>query len=182
MWISVTNKDKTLYHQFSSFFSLHISLSFSHFHFIFLCFLLGTTLFPFLDPKKMTLEQFHNNTLYTSCYDSHNPNKVIYASNSSMEVCGQMGSLCFTSTRTHLDDDGYASGGGCSDDKDDTFDEGFINLKEMNGLVQSKVCSRGHWRPAEDSKLKELVALYGPQNWNLIAEKLQGRSGTYSYI
>ncbi|CAE5963569.1 unnamed protein product [Arabidopsis arenosa] len=36
--------------------------------------------------------------------------------------------------------------------------------------------SRGHWRPAEDTKLKELVALYGPQNWNLIAEKLQGRS------
>ncbi|XP_050236038.1 transcription factor MYB105-like [Mercurialis annua] len=42
---------------------------------------------------------------------------------------------------------------------------------------QSKLCARGHWRPAEDSKLKELVALYGPQNWNLIAEKLQGRSG-----
>nr|GMD25784.1 myb-like protein Q [Ipomoea batatas] len=36
---------------------------------------------------------------------------------------------------------------------------------------------RGHWRPAEDAKLKELVAIYGPQNWNLIAEKLEGRSG-----
>ncbi|KAI4302155.1 hypothetical protein MLD38_037936 [Melastoma candidum] len=44
-------------------------------------------------------------------------------------------------------------------------------------LGHSKLCTRGHWRPAEDSKLKELVALYGPQNWNLIAEKLQGRSG-----
>ncbi|XP_062111583.1 transcription factor CSA-like isoform X2 [Humulus lupulus] len=42
---------------------------------------------------------------------------------------------------------------------------------------QSKLCTRGHWRPAEDAKLKELVALYGPQNWNLIAEKLEGRSG-----
>ncbi|OMP03591.1 hypothetical protein COLO4_10323 [Corchorus olitorius] len=41
----------------------------------------------------------------------------------------------------------------------------------------SKLCARGHWKPAEDSKLKELVALYGPQNWNLIAEKLQGRTG-----
>ncbi|KAJ9147607.1 hypothetical protein P3X46_029745 [Hevea brasiliensis] len=41
----------------------------------------------------------------------------------------------------------------------------------------SKVCARGHWKPAEDTKLKELVALYGPQNWNLIAEKLKGRSG-----
>ncbi|KAL3511111.1 hypothetical protein ACH5RR_030512 [Cinchona calisaya] len=42
---------------------------------------------------------------------------------------------------------------------------------------QSKLCARGHWRPAEDTKLRELVALYGPQNWNLIAEKLGGRSG-----
>lgn len=43
---------------------------------------------------------------------------------------------------------------------------------------QTKTCARGHWRPAEDTKLKELVALYGPQNWNLIAEKLEGRSGS----
>ncbi|KAL2610260.1 hypothetical protein R1flu_028833 [Riccia fluitans] len=42
---------------------------------------------------------------------------------------------------------------------------------------QSKLCPRGHWRPAEDEKLRELVSQYGPQNWNLIAEKLQGRSG-----
>jgi myb proto-oncogene protein len=42
---------------------------------------------------------------------------------------------------------------------------------------QQQVCARGHWRPAEDEKLKELVALYGPQNWNLIAERLEGRSG-----
>ncbi|KAJ4835403.1 hypothetical protein Tsubulata_010569 [Turnera subulata] len=49
--------------------------------------------------------------------------------------------------------------------------------KEAMDGGQSKACARGHWRPAEDSKLKELVALYGPQNWNLIAEKLQGRSG-----
>ncbi|GFZ09390.1 myb domain protein 117 [Actinidia rufa] len=40
-----------------------------------------------------------------------------------------------------------------------------------------KLCARGHWRPHEDAKLKELVAQFGPQNWNLIAEKLQGRSG-----
>lgn len=39
------------------------------------------------------------------------------------------------------------------------------------------MCSRGHWRPAEDEKLKELVACYGPHNWNAIADKLQGRSG-----
>ncbi|XP_076927545.1 uncharacterized protein LOC143591127 [Bidens hawaiensis] len=47
----------------------------------------------------------------------------------------------------------------------------------MNIIRQTKTCARGHWRPAEDAKLKELVALYGPQNWNLIAEKLEGRSG-----
>ncbi|KAL6983475.1 hypothetical protein U1Q18_016861 [Sarracenia purpurea var. burkii] len=45
---------------------------------------------------------------------------------------------------------------------------------------QSKFCARGHWRPAEDAKLKELVGLYGPQNWNLVAEKLEGRSGKES--
>lgn len=39
------------------------------------------------------------------------------------------------------------------------------------------MCSRGHWRPAEDEKLRELVERYGPHNWNAIAQKLQGRSG-----
>ncbi|KAF3320514.1 transcriptional activator Myb-like protein [Carex littledalei] len=39
------------------------------------------------------------------------------------------------------------------------------------------MCTRGHWRPSEDEKLKELVSRYGPHNWNAIAEKLQGRSG-----
>ena len=42
-------------------------------------------------------------------------------------------------------------------------------------------CPRGHWRPSEDDKLREIVAEYGPQNWNLIAEKLQGRSG-FSFL
>ncbi|XP_043718375.1 transcription factor MYB52-like isoform X3 [Telopea speciosissima] len=39
------------------------------------------------------------------------------------------------------------------------------------------MCTRGHWRPAEDDKLRELVERYGPHNWNAIAEKLHGRSG-----
>ncbi|KAI4319664.1 hypothetical protein MLD38_033241 [Melastoma candidum] len=43
--------------------------------------------------------------------------------------------------------------------------------------VGAKVCARGHWRPAEDARLNELVARFGPQNWNLIAEHLPGRSG-----
>ncbi|CAI0395853.1 unnamed protein product [Linum tenue] len=41
----------------------------------------------------------------------------------------------------------------------------------------SSSCPRGHWRPAEDEKLRQLVEQYGPQNWNSIADKLQGRSG-----
>lgn len=51
---------------------------------------------------------------------------------------------------------------------------------ESSGAGKSghiKLCSRGHWRAAEDAKLKGLVAQYGPQNWNLIAEHLEGRSG-----
>ncbi|KAL0908229.1 hypothetical protein M5K25_022710 [Dendrobium thyrsiflorum] len=40
-----------------------------------------------------------------------------------------------------------------------------------------KTCPRGHWRPGEDEKLRQLVEEFGPQNWNTIAEKLQGRSG-----
>ncbi|KAF5177191.1 Transcription factor myb52 [Thalictrum thalictroides] len=39
------------------------------------------------------------------------------------------------------------------------------------------MCTRGHWRPAEDERLRELVEMYGPHNWNAIAEKLHGRSG-----
>ncbi|KAL5761756.1 hypothetical protein ACOSP7_018020 [Xanthoceras sorbifolium] len=57
-------------------------------------------------------------------------------------------------------------------------DHDMVSNKETDSTTgQTKHCSRGHWRPAEDTKLKELVALYGPQNWNLIAEKLEGRSG-----
>lgn len=41
----------------------------------------------------------------------------------------------------------------------------------------TKFCARGHWKPSEDAKLRELVSAHGPQNWNLIAERLEGRSG-----
>ncbi|KAK0584830.1 hypothetical protein LWI29_019349 [Acer saccharum] len=125
-------------------------------------------------------------------------------SNSSMEVCTHMGSLCVTSTNHHhhhshmwststtccscggLEDDnkGFEENNAVINTMEDVMrktinlSEDNPDVKEMNGGgEQSKACSRGHWRPAEDSKLKELVALYGPQNWNLIADKLQGRSG-----
>ncbi|XP_004493239.1 transcription factor MYB56 isoform X3 [Cicer arietinum] len=56
---------------------------------------------------------------------------------------------------------------------DEVEDKNSVSVK----IGYSKLCSRGHWRPVEDAKLKELVAEYGPQNWNLIAEHLEGRSG-----
>ncbi|KAK7362349.1 hypothetical protein VNO77_04460 [Canavalia gladiata] len=81
-------------------------------------------------------------------------------------------------------------GSDCSDDGSEKVNHNANNFNEENpdennslsgkevvDTGHSKLCARGHWRPAEDSKLKELVALYGPQNWNLIAEKLEGRSG-----
>ncbi|KAJ6306898.1 hypothetical protein OIU78_022078 [Salix suchowensis] len=43
--------------------------------------------------------------------------------------------------------------------------------------AKSTAFPRGHWRPAEDDELRQLVEQYGAQNWNSIAEKLQGRSG-----
>ena len=52
-------------------------------------------------------------------------------------------------------------------------------MDETGGVSSddARTCPRGHWRPAEDEKLRRLVEQYGPQNWNSIAEKLQGRSG-----
>ena len=95
-----------------------------------------------------------------------------------------------------FDDTQNSEGGGNGDGKGSETSDGFrensgaameviinkmgIDLneeKQSESSGQSKLCARGHWRPAEDSKLRELVALYGPQNWNLIAEKLEGRSG-----
>ncbi|CAA3028215.1 transcription factor MYB56-like [Olea europaea subsp. europaea] len=55
--------------------------------------------------------------------------------------------------------------------------EGTENEETGRKNGHKKICARGHWRPHEDAKLKELVSRCGPQNWNLIAEKLEGRSG-----
>lgn len=46
-----------------------------------------------------------------------------------------------------------------------------------NNDESKKSCTRGHWRPSEDERLRQLVNQYGPQNWNFISENLQGRSG-----
>ncbi|RDX88912.1 Transcription factor CSA, partial [Mucuna pruriens] len=70
-------------------------------------------------------------------------------------------------------DEGVENSNLCLKLGDEVEDKGSASGK--NGYT--KLCARGHWRPAEDEKLKELVAQYGPQNWNLIAEHLEGRSG-----
>ncbi|GAB4847764.1 hypothetical protein Ancab_026826 [Ancistrocladus abbreviatus] len=50
--------------------------------------------------------------------------------------------------------------------------------RESNGAGgDRKNYNRGHWRPAEDKNLRQLVEQFGPQNWNTIAENLEGRSG-----
>ncbi|KAJ1423654.1 SANT/Myb domain [Sesbania bispinosa] len=72
--------------------------------------------------------------------------------------------------------DGIGENNHNANSNEENPNENPVSGKEVDS-GQSKLCARGHWRPAEDSKLKELVALYGPQNWNLIAEKLEGRSG-----
>ncbi|KAJ1407565.1 SANT/Myb domain [Sesbania bispinosa] len=50
-------------------------------------------------------------------------------------------------------------------------------MEDSSAGEDNKTCPRGHWRPAEDEKLRQLVEQFGAQNWNSIAEKLQGRSG-----
>lgn len=63
--------------------------------------------------------------------------------------------------------------------------KGFLQEMGKSSSIISdggKNCYRGHWRPAEDEKLRELVERYGPQNWNFIAEHLEGRSGKYLTI
>jgi hypothetical protein len=51
------------------------------------------------------------------------------------------------------------------------------NIYIFLAIGRDNMCSRGHWRPSEDEKLRELVESYGPHNWNAIAENLRGRSG-----
>ncbi|XP_010445650.1 PREDICTED: myb-related protein B-like [Camelina sativa] len=50
-----------------------------------------------------------------------------------------------------------------------------MNHEERNKEKISS--SRDQWKLSEDLKLRELVAEYGPRNWNQIAEKIQGRTG-----
>ncbi|XP_062192207.1 transcription factor CSA-like [Phragmites australis] len=77
------------------------------------------------------------------------------------------GGRVLTAGTTTMDTGATAGGGGGN----------AADHQESSSSGQSRLAARGHWRPAEDAKLRELVALYGPQNWNLIAEKLDGRSG-----
>ncbi|CAM6091062.1 unnamed protein product [Calypogeia fissa] len=71
--------------------------------------------------------------------------------------------------------------GEMSIDEVETNDDGTeysAGKSEMDLSSGSKPYPRGHWRAPEDEKLKELIAIHGAQNWNFIAEKLNGRSVT----
>ncbi|KAI3500753.1 hypothetical protein L1887_36578 [Cichorium endivia] len=46
-----------------------------------------------------------------------------------------------------------------------------------DGGSRRRFVVKGHWKPSEDAKLRELVALHGPKNWNKISEQLPGRTG-----
>lgn len=91
--------------------------------------------------------------------------------------------LGFKSGRNVSDREGEVE----EDEGENSEPGGYKNFKKSGGNPNSsskkrenggaKFCARGHWKPSEDAKLKELVSAYGPQNWNLIAEKLEGRSG-----
>ncbi|KAL5231818.1 hypothetical protein ABZP36_030594 [Zizania latifolia] len=83
------------------------------------------------------------------------------------------GGRVLTAGTTTMDTGGGGGGGGAGYNGGDNAGD----HQESSSSGQSRLAARGHWRPAEDAKLRELVALYGPQNWNLIAEKLDGRSG-----
>ncbi|KAL4581772.1 hypothetical protein LXL04_006300 [Taraxacum kok-saghyz] len=48
---------------------------------------------------------------------------------------------------------------------------------EVDGGSRRRFVVKGHWKPSEDVKLRELVALHGPKNWNMISEQLPGRTG-----
>ncbi|XP_010547891.1 PREDICTED: transcriptional activator Myb-like [Tarenaya hassleriana] len=52
-----------------------------------------------------------------------------------------------------------------------------ISRTSNSSFESAKTCQRGHWRPAEDDKLRRLVEQFGPKNWNFISQHLEGRSG-----
>ncbi|KAE8729994.1 Transcription factor MYB44 [Hibiscus syriacus] len=103
--------------------------------------------------------------------------RMVYPDMSCLSIAPNYGTV-FYSQESHSSDVVEGKGFDCSDGfGDDTNATINLNAGKESDSGQSKLCARGHWRPAEDTKLKELVALCGPQNWNLIAEKLEGRSG-----
>lgn len=93
------------------------------------------------------------------------------ADQASSSTSSKGGGRVLTAGTTTMDT-GATAAGGCGGGNASAIDH-----QESSSSGQSRLAARGHWRPAEDAKLRELVALYGPQNWNLIAEKLDGRSG-----
>ncbi|AED94465.1 putative transcription factor MYB-HB-like family [Arabidopsis thaliana] len=51
-----------------------------------------------------------------------------------------------------------------------------LPLRKMHQEEKKKKHRGGHWTLSEDLKLKELVAVFGPQNWKFIGEKMEPRT------
>ncbi|XP_076945641.1 transcription factor MYB52-like [Bidens hawaiensis] len=46
-----------------------------------------------------------------------------------------------------------------------------------DGCEQRMLVTKGHWKPSEDVKLRNLVAVHGPRNWKTKSQQFPGRSG-----
>lgn len=118
-------------------------------------------------------------TMYTPYHNYHHHN-LASASSSSSSLSNDHSIL------RNFHENNYQDHGHDNDEGTNLTLKSNIDSHDHNGGIrlcgQLKTSARGHWKPAEDAKLKELVALYGPQNWNLIAEELEGRSGIYTLI
>nr|GEU29050.1 homeodomain-like protein [Tanacetum cinerariifolium] len=109
--------------------------------------------------------------MYTQYHNYHHHNLALASASSSSSSLSNDHSLL---RNFHEDDQDH---GYDNDEGINLTLKSNIHSHDHNGGIRLCGATRGHWKPFEDAKLKELVALYGPQNWNLIAEKLEGRSG-----
>ncbi|KAF6165490.1 hypothetical protein GIB67_023319 [Kingdonia uniflora] len=140
----------------------------------------------FADMGSLSLSPNHHGVISTCGTSS---SQESYYCKSSDNVSSKRNFLTFPFNEDLQHSEGGGGGEGKGSDSSVEYEENNASMEDnINHLSEenpsenfmsghSKLCARGHWRPAEDSKLKELVAHYGPQNWNLIAEKLEGRSG-----
>ncbi|KAK9116705.1 hypothetical protein Sjap_015652 [Stephania japonica] len=136
-----------------------------------------------INPSSSSQESYYCRTTTTSSDHDHHNNKAINVHDH--EAAGLVWNAFPLCSSDDVDEEEINTNGAIEEtttttttmNNENDENHSLVNKETSESSGQSKLCARGHWRPAEDTKLKELVALYGPQNWNLIAEKLEGRSG-----